>query len=371
MRRDACVETTVRRSPDGRRGVTLIELLVVIALLVMITAVTIPAVAPSIQQRRQREAARLVSSYISAARSRAMEIGRSVGVVIQRFNPGQASSSGGGGSGTLQPYSMSLSIAEAPPPYAGDATNSTVKVTTSSTYMGQLSVVFTDNWTAQSIRVGDGIRFNFQGPIYYFDSYNTTATGSTVITGGSPWTVGPLAQVQEHLLTTLKIDSGDIWFTNQVVMAPLALQSGTVAVPYQIFRQPATSSAVAPLQVPEGIVIDLTRSGMSSETGGIFLGASNPIISFTPTGRVDMVYDGLPLRATGSIFLLLGRPEQVNLAATTNLADPNSLWVAIGYQSGHVLTAENYANNGGVIATARQLASGALAGQSVSTLGGN
>ena len=57
----------------GRVGVTIVELLVVITLLLMITAVTVPTIAPAIQQRRVREAARLTSSYIAAARARAME----------------------------------------------------------------------------------------------------------------------------------------------------------------------------------------------------------------------------------------------------------------------------------------------------------
>ena len=89
-----------------RRGVTVLELLVVLLILLMVTAAAIPIVVPAMQNRQMREAARLVSSYFSMARSRAIETGRPVGVVVERNNG--------------QPFGFQLSQVEVPPPYAGD-----------------------------------------------------------------------------------------------------------------------------------------------------------------------------------------------------------------------------------------------------------
>ena len=99
---------TIRTRPPS--GVTLIELLIVITILLMVTAAAIPLMIPALQNRRGREAARLVSSFISAARSRAIETGRPVGVMLERYNG--------------LPFAMSLSYVEVPPTYAGDTVNS-------------------------------------------------------------------------------------------------------------------------------------------------------------------------------------------------------------------------------------------------------
>jgi hypothetical protein len=160
-------------------------------------------------------------------------------------------------------------------------------------------------------------------------------------------------------------------------------------VPFQILRQPIRS-AVDPLQLPEGIVIDLAYSGMSTQFSGPLgfgfdTSTVNPVISFAPSGSVDMLYDGPNYpggHPTGNLFLLLGRREQAFTAGYTpppplyasNVLDPNSLWVSIGYQTGQVLTAENYANNGGNIASARSLATGnssVTGSTTVTTMGGN
>ena len=53
-------------------GLTLVELLVVIVILLAVTAAAIPVVLPAVENRRIREASRLVTSYMAGARSRAM-----------------------------------------------------------------------------------------------------------------------------------------------------------------------------------------------------------------------------------------------------------------------------------------------------------
>src|SRR3569623_1509530 len=103
-------QTAVRRS-----GVTLIELLIVILIMLMITAVTIPAISPALEGRKIREAARMVEVFLNGARNRAIALGHSVGVLIEP-DPNEPS------------QCIQLSYVEQPPPYAGDYSSSTVLV---------------------------------------------------------------------------------------------------------------------------------------------------------------------------------------------------------------------------------------------------
>ncbi len=371
------------------RGVTLVELLVVITLLLIVTAVTLPVVAPSIQQRRVREATRLVTSYLAAARARALETGRPVAVVIERFTPGLANATSTASAGVSQNYSMSLSIAESPPLYAGDTLVSAVSIShppaTLPPYPSQLYLSFNtsiDNWNAQQIRVGDGIRFNFQGPIYYFDSSNPYNTNNNIIsltninTLSQPsypsnwsayYSVGLLPNITTYNPSTPGTVVNTAIDTSLVLTPPYNsgyqpgnpnIPPGGSPVPYQIYRQP-TRSAVDPLQLPEGIVIDLAYSGMSTESYGIFsqpnatavppFTPSNVMIAFSPTGRMTMLYDQVPLRPTGAVFLLLGRIEQCGISTTAlpfgNLTDVNSFWIGISNQSGQIIVGENHSNS--------------------------
>ncbi len=95
----------------GRRGVTLLELLVVLLILLMVTAASVPIIAPALRNRQVREASRLLSAYLGAAKARAVQTGRPVGIKIERFNG--------------QPYALTVSQVEVPPPYMGDVFGAT------------------------------------------------------------------------------------------------------------------------------------------------------------------------------------------------------------------------------------------------------
>ena len=98
---------TPLRGYATRRGVTLIELLVVIMIMLMITAIAIPVLAPSMKNRDVREAARMIDVFINGARTRALQSGHSYGVMIERM-PGQPNGS------------VTLSYCEQPDAYTGD-----------------------------------------------------------------------------------------------------------------------------------------------------------------------------------------------------------------------------------------------------------
>lgn len=105
----------LRRARTPRRGATLIELLIVILVMLSVTAVTIPAIAPAMKNRRIREGARMVSVFINAARNRAMETGRPTGIWIERQSG-------------IPEAAITLHFCEQPPAYCGDFDDSRVKI---------------------------------------------------------------------------------------------------------------------------------------------------------------------------------------------------------------------------------------------------
>jgi len=202
-----------RKQGGTRRAVTLLELLAVITIMLMITAAAIPMVLPAMQGRQIREEARQVSAFLAGARARAIENGRPVGVLVQRFGS------------PPQPFSMNLSYTEVPPPYAGSTQNSRAMVSGNQiTWLGPGDV----DWQGL-LRWGDTIKFNYQGRTYRL--WKDLATAGQVIQDQPPW--------------SLVMADGSTTY-----IAPQMPPNGSGAA-FQIFRQPVKLAA-APLQVPEG-----------------------------------------------------------------------------------------------------------------------
>ena len=222
---------------------------------------------------------------------------------------------------------------------------------------------------------------------------NSSVAVGSVITGQPQWTASGTAQAPWVIFA---IDGSGA--TPSVNAAGTSYTAGAGAIypyqtfSYQILRQPV-KSAVPPLQLPEGVVIDLENSGVGINSwysggnnwgiswylGGNFNGTSgnttmplypNPIITFYPTGQVGFIYQGFnpPQHLTSALYLLVGRrdgmsdvnqnngvspyyPTNMITDPSTGLPlDPNSLpnlydmtnlWVAISPQSGLVVTTEN------------------------------
>jgi Tfp pilus assembly protein FimT len=307
-----------------------LELLIVITILALVTATTIPLMLSGVDQRRAREAARLVSGYIASAKSRAIETGRSAGVLIQRSASGIVA----GGS------SINLYMVECPQLYAGDTLSSLAVVTVS----GSLSqVVFNggmDN-IAANVHVGDTIRFGYQGRTYVL-------MGSATSISSPPLTAGQALPVNGSN------PYSNLWATdNSQAVAP-QMSNG---VTYQVFRQP-TKSAVPGLQLPEGAVIDLVQSGFGlppipapaqpAASPGYLIVDGNPIvITFGPSGTVDQVfyYGQMQGHLASPLCLLIGKPDQVanTPGNDANAIDGTSLWVAVTPQ-GRVISVENAIN---------------------------
>jgi type II secretory pathway pseudopilin PulG len=290
------------------RGVTVLELLIVMTILLMITAATIPFVTPAVQNRRMRESSRLVSTYVSAARSRAIETGRSVGVLFQRFNS--------------LPLAYTLSYVEMPPPYAGESASATASVTLNGMNQLRADMGILANFNPAMLRVGDQIQFNFQGPRYTITGPDTGTTQDGTIDSPPDSSTATILE--------LALPAG---------ITRMPWNNTPALVSYQIFRQPV-GSPLPPLQLPEGICVDLFSSGIGS--GGTFpivpAGLTpadwttkppltfDPIVMFGPGGGLEWIYvasnrtdSAEPVRPTGPVYFLIGRRD---LMADVSKASP-------------------------------------------------
>ncbi|OHB71704.1 MAG: hypothetical protein A2V70_08025 [Planctomycetes bacterium RBG_13_63_9] len=284
----------------------MVELLVVISIVVLLAAIAIPALRPTLEGQRIREAARAINVYLGSARNRAVVSGRPCGVILQRFDG--------------QPQcAMVLQQAEVPPPYSGDTLDSTAQVRVGAT----LQATMTPNITSTLVSAGDLVQFNRQGPFYRIEATPSQPTAT-------------------QLELSIDVSQGQMlpWPRDGSLSAP---------VPYAIFRRPVKSAA-APLQLPTGAVVDLEASGTDDHLFGV--GTAPVTIMFSPNGSLERVYEGgnpvVPV--TEPIFLLVGRRERVTglpLSANPsdeekpNWADPANLWVSINPQTGLVTTTEN------------------------------
>jgi prepilin-type N-terminal cleavage/methylation domain-containing protein len=376
-----------------RRGVTLVEMLIVISIMAILTVAAVKLMQP-VEDRRVREAARAVNVYISSARNRAMEIGRPCGVIFRRAN------------GTNFPTaSMVLDQCEVPPPYAGDETNSLVKVqdwtfrpdgipyfkTDKDPYVKKVWIVLKvqvkdSQFSSNLLRPGDLMQLNGQGPFYTLIYDDPTTNPSDSLRTQPPYTT--MNPPSDPKVEDFKIDSngyydfnpsklkddpsGSGWVISHwltIILDPKVTPVQTLpwdkfptnptkSVPFLILRQPMKSSASS-LQLPAGSMVDLDFSGtdyqsFQNPTGNYY----DLAVIFSGNGSVEGYYwNNQPFPALGPIFMLIGSRSRVrdfgaqplpavpNLNDLPNWADLSSIWVTINYQTGMVSTDDNYAVN--------------------------
>lgn len=314
-----------------RTGASLLELLAVVVIVGMITAVTIPVLAPHAQGRRIREAARMVSTFINAARNRALETGRPAGVWIDRMRD-------------LPEVATTLHFAEIPPLYTGDYLNSVARVAlvdASGTTITNVStanqqelwnIVYPlsspgqlDMWSYEGVpttNIERNQRIVHDGDLIRFEGINRYYPLKTKkFPGAAQWfiTVGRNAGSISAPVTGKVNWQGQYdlnwWDTLGNSCAPLTRNK---SYRYQILRRPQRLQAGS-MQLPQGTVIDLNFSSITNgspsdagepfyprvTTGGTvasptinrFIGpAAEPndetpiIIVFSPSGHVEQLY---------------------------------------------------------------------------------
>lgn len=163
-----------------RRGVTLIELLIAIFIMLLITAIAIPAIAPALKNRDTREAARMIDVYFNGARTRAALTGHSYGVMIERM-PGQPNGA------------VTLSYCEQPDAYTGDYAGSG-GASGSTIYL-----------------LGNG-GFGYWGPPSMTGTPTVISTPSVFPSNDSGWIAGPAPNGGTGWLTN--IAPGDVMVAN-------------------------------------------------------------------------------------------------------------------------------------------------------------
>jgi len=311
------------------KAMTLVEIMVVIAIIGLLAAVMVPTVKYQYRNRSVKEGERQLNAFIGAAQARAQQLGRPVGVWVERFNKDIPVPSLPVGAN----YSVQIYQAEVPRPYTGDLQDSrvTIKITP------QHWVINFPSWSALQyennplIRRDDRfkIQFDHRGPFHEAHRLDTQ---------GAP--------IYILLLNTL-VTGG------QITKAAFFPSSG---VPYTIHRRPVRSF-VSSLRLPQGAVIDLSVSGI--EPGGTQFNHINNnatrepvIVMFHPDGSVgDVYFHGFPARPLGWIHLLVGRQDMVvptnrfleTETEAANLMYSENRWVSINHRTGTV-TSERLAD---------------------------
>jgi type II secretory pathway pseudopilin PulG len=356
---------------------TLVELLVVVSILMLLAVIAIPAVRPALEGRRVRESARAINVFIGSAQSRAMDIGRPVGVQIQR-DP------------LLPQAGTVLYQVEVPPPYAGEVVGAAVAVQ-DWTYTDAARTVF--YWPDGStilklmfrvgecayprVQVGDQVRLNLGGPLYTVvrdtgtpvppdypvdsDGFVNFSAGAAVL--GPP---DPPYVVDRVLTVRLPPPAVAVPYPPAPIPpfpcdtsnpAPF-LANWSSPVPFQFIRQPART-AVAPLRLDSRMAIDLAYSGTdgfsfeSHMVGAPPAADTTPVtIMFSPSGEVTSVwYARRELRYRDPMFLLIGRrervPTQIDAVFASqaedgllNYQDLGNLWIWLNPRTGLVTTSE-------------------------------
>jgi len=341
-------------------GMTLIELLMVIIILTMIVAAAIPLLSPSNDDRRMREAARTLNTYITGAQSRAISLHRPYGVALKRLSHDTKRNK----SGDLQNDNgvcLEVFYVEQASPYSGFDVNSRACVALYPNpglkQIGLALIRFVTHGTANApsqdslpvgwdadlfpsgtLRPGDvieinGTRFELLYDIqsagnvtldsngYYYYGFSNSRIAAKIV-------ARPLNDSGQQINPRYDDDGNEIG-----AKKPSPAPYWTAPAPYKVLRQP-TPASDEPYQLPEGTAIDLRASGVGSDdffyVQGMNDNSDGILVMFTPEGRVQRVtYSQLPSNSStestmfdkpvvDNIFLLVGRRENVPPAPTSD-----------------------------------------------------
>ncbi|MFO0791321.1 MAG: hypothetical protein U0805_17820 [Pirellulales bacterium] len=381
---------------------TLIELLAVIVIITTLVAAAIPLMSPSNDDRRIRESARGLNTYITGAQARAVSTHRPYGIAIKRLSSDTARADDNSVSlevfyvEQLPPYTgfdanSRASVAIHPSPPAAYPNSVLIRFITRGTTTNGLPVGWTvDLFPEATIHPGDVVEINGT----QFRLLDTADANVTINT-----TTGCFSHVNKSRVATLIAqpvnDSGQQinprYDGNGAEIGsrtPAPSPYWTSPATYKILRQP-TSTSEEPYQLPEGTAIDLRASGVGSENYFYYPNFNDNtqgiLILFTPEGRVGRVsfYRLFPPASSNpndqpfdqpvvdNVYLLVGRRDRapapaaaqdktldssvvdaspaptdeqmIKLREPINWLSGNSRWIVIGSQTGRVATIENAA----------------------------
>jgi prepilin-type N-terminal cleavage/methylation domain-containing protein len=298
---------------DRRAGMTLVELLVVVAIMGVLAVAVLPNLANTGENRRSREAARMVTSFISKAQSRALGRLEWAGFAMVPIGPSSQAS-------------LDLFLADVPEAFRGDGVNATASGNLTA---GKFNLTFTNAFTSGTALTsmfvqGDLIRFDGRGPWFSLLTQPTLTSATTATSS----------------CTLRTADAADAMAGQTVWNTPWPAPS--VQHTFEILRQPQRSGS--PLSLGEGRCIDLSWSGYGQQatyqTWGILPPNTTVFILFDGSGKPRQVVAGASrVIPDGPIFLLIGRADRAgrladSLSASDDTVGANwqyadSSWVAI------------------------------------------
>lgn len=377
--------------PRGhRRAYTLAELLIVITIMIMLMAITLPAVKQVMKDSGMREASRQLNAYFAMAKARALLTGRPCGVTMRCDLPlGGTDPTSGSMPNWPARQVTQLFLAEVPPPYAGGTVGARARIRSSLTlpattltyefYPVTLTAPNTYNPdTAEILQLAGLIELN-EKFLVRFDYKGAWFVCQRVID----------RQNRDHFIfQTLGDSAEDIYpITGQTSAGsatplPPEMNNLTAAyqgLPFQIIRLPRRIGN--PLELSQGTCIDLAYSGIGPTnlpTGEVEFGMypwssgappaglfpSSPAkletitIMFQPDGGIETVYlNNYAFVPPTSLHFLVGKTDRINLplgnnathatainmfdVETSNLMDPLSIWVSVSKSTGNINTSEN------------------------------
>jgi len=349
-----------RSRPPATRGVTLTELLVVISIIVLVTAMLVPMLAPVLRGQKIREATRQVNVFFSGAQARAVELGRPVGVWIERAEHGN-------GLTPRQFTAYKLYQAEQPPAYSGDIYDARVN-------LAPISPSNPNDWNAVyqpgccsmlGPMVPNGeemkyrVRFGGRGPTYEILRIDDTM--------GFTFRVAPNQFVRDVPNNAIEIPALKFRSSGNTVQYS-AYANG---VPFEIIGPPI-KSATAALELPRNTGLDLSLSGYQwsnhqSLTRFREYLDYDILVMFDPRGGVSHVqylpHEGIapvpPVeQPLGMISLLLARDDKIGRDRQGNpnvppnnyvtsalgegsIGDPDSMWLWVDTRTGRIQSSPN------------------------------
>jgi prepilin-type N-terminal cleavage/methylation domain-containing protein len=323
---------------SDRGGVSLVELLVVVAILGLLAVTVLPNIANTADSRRSRGAARMVSSFVSSAKSRAIGRREWAGFTLVAAAAGSSAA-------------IDIFYADVPTLYAGDTTPAllTISGSSGSTRLasGSNGELATSGTGGANVRANDLIRFDGRGPWYELSHDATTGTSVQF-------------RMRGDLSGIAKFNADSEGAGMRRATTPWPPMNTPIS--FEILRRPVLVGSA--LSLSDGRSIDLRWSGVGppnvSTTVGTYrqFNASPVSIMFDGTGRLRQAV--LPAQRwviTGAVFLLVGRADRAgqdpsalvsaddSVGANWQYAD--SFWVAIDPFSGVAKVAECVPNPGG------------------------
>ena len=316
----------MKSKPHYKHGLTLMELLVTIMIMGIMIAVAVPVIRPPVDARSVKEAARMVSTALASARTKAIETGQSWGV-------------------------------EFVPVDAAGRVVTTLHFARPITQTGQDGKIDNSgNFTAKSLNMAGGgtLQIELVSTKHEVPKGTSSFTIPTQPDSGSGVKYRFEHYPKKSSLMPIQLPSRAIvdlgWSGDSFTEG-----SGGIPMPEEDLQ------AATPKGKPGGY----PRCNHEECEDGDKRRYPLQGITFTKTGEVEHVYTAAGRAdATDRIHFFIGKTGRTDTTSSdpedNHLYDGEAIWVSVDPRTGGIKSAENYPVNNGNVATARTWANGGV-----------